>query len=97
MSECERYRRGPMSNGVDDVLVKRNRSKANRENIGDVGWNDKIKEKDNEMGVRITQLQDYDFVLTHIPGKQNSKADMKKDKRTMTTLFSYPSGSLSLP
>jgi hypothetical protein len=24
----------------------------------------------------LTQLQDYDFVLTHIPGKQNSKADI---------------------
>ena len=45
-----------MSNGFDDVLAKRNRSKADRENIGDVGWNDKIKEKDNEMGVRVTLL-----------------------------------------
>ena len=24
----------------------------------------------------LTELQDYDFVLTHIPGKQNSKADI---------------------
>jgi hypothetical protein len=48
-----------MSNGVDDVLAKRNRSKADRENIGDVGWNDKIKEKDNEMGVRVTGTKYY--------------------------------------
>jgi hypothetical protein len=24
----------------------------------------------------LTELQDYDFILTHIPGKQNSKADI---------------------
>jgi hypothetical protein len=52
-----------MSNGVDDVLAKRNRSKADRENIGDVGWNDKIKEKDNEMGVRVTSPPPQNRVL----------------------------------
>jgi hypothetical protein len=44
------------------VLAKRNWNGTDRRNIGDVGWNDKIKEKDNEMDVRVTSMNHLDDV-----------------------------------